>query len=156
MNKEDKQLLLKDLCARLPYDIKIDYEGRIYYLNEINPACKHIDYISVFIQDEERLQCAEHILIEDIKPYLRPMSSMTEEEMEEYNDTWELDRKDILTIGEELESDYKHKGYESIWEHPVVPLYRHIDWLNSHHFDYMGLIEKGLALEAPEGMYNLA
>ena len=58
----------------------------------------------------------------ECKPYLRPMSSMTEEEEKEYHDA---------------RSDY----YDDLGTY---------DWLNAHHFDYRGLIEKGLALEAPE------
>ena len=130
MTREEKQLLLKDLCARLPYDAMIDYENHIYVLNEIDPACKDIDYITVRIQDRERLMCAKNVMIEDIKPYLRPLSSMTEEE----NTTYEygfLYSNDLQIYAEE-----------------------YIDWLNAHHFDYRGLIERGLALEAPEGMYN--
>ena len=84
MTQEEKQLLLKDLCARLPYDVMVDYESHIYVLNEIDPSCKDIDYITVRIQDVERLMCAGSVMIEDIKPYLRPMSSMTEEEKREY------------------------------------------------------------------------
>ena len=67
--------------------------------------------------------------IKDIKPYLRPMSSMTEEELDKY---------------EELE-------WAGDFETLSLPL---LDWLNRKMFDYRGLIEKGLALEAPEGMYN--
>jgi hypothetical protein len=128
MIQEDKHLLLVDLCARLPYNIMVDYENHIYVLNEIDPACKDIDYITVRIQDIERLMSAKNIMIENIKPYLRPMSSMTEEEKKEL---WELLKK----LG--MASDIKR-----------------LDWLNAHHFDYRGLIEKGLALEAPKGMYN--
>ena len=62
--------------------------------------------------------------VEDVKPYLRPMSSMTEEEYQEF-------------------------GYDVLRYTP-----RELDWLNEHHFDYRGLIEKGLAIEAPEGMYK--
>lgn len=74
-----------------------------------------------------------HDVIENFKPYLRPMSSMTEEEREEY-DTWH----------EELE-----EGRIKDWKCAEF-----IDWLNSHFLDYQDLIDKGLALEAPEGMYN--
>lgn len=80
MAKEDKELLLRDLCARLPYGVMIDYESHIYILNEIDPACKDMDYITCRIQDVERLMCAKSVMIENIKPYLRPMSSMTEDE----------------------------------------------------------------------------
>jgi hypothetical protein len=62
------------------------------------------------------------------------MSSMTEEEKKEFS---------VLAVGTHL-----FKG-------PLIPSYDTLDWLNKHHFDYRGLIEKGLALEAPEGMYNI-
>ena len=68
----------------------------------------------------------------ELKPYLRPMLSMTEEEKEEYNKTENL----------------------SLFDLHHYPTIKSFDWLNAHHFDYRGLIEKGLALEAPEGMYK--
>ena len=125
MTQEDKELLLRDLCARLPYNVMVDYEGHIYMLNEIDPACKDIDYITVRIQDEERLTCAKSVTIEKVKPYLRPMSSMTDEEYAEY----------VRLV---------HEGYA----HDTV------DYLNSIHVDYRNLIQKGLAIGAPEGMYE--
>ena len=140
---EDKQLLLKDLCARLPYDVMVDYESNICILNEIDPACKDIDYITVRIQDVERLMCAKSVMIENIKPYLRPMSSMTEEERKEFTKLFCKWHDDELF-------DYIEEGTEfSIWKHkgisPVV-----FDWLNAHHFDYRGLLEKGLAIAVTE------
>lgn len=63
------------------------------------------------------------------RPYLRPMSSMTVEEKFEYNG---------------------FDGYIFSDEDVIIK----IDWLNKHHFDYRGLIQKGLALEAPKDMYN--
>lgn len=131
MKQEDKQLLLADLCARLPYDAMVDYENHIYVLNEIDPACKDIDYITVRIQDRERLMCAKNVMIEDIKPYLRPMSSMTEEEEKEYANCGNI-------IANSPQNSY------------LIPNPNCVDWLNAHHFDYRGLIEKGLAIEVTE------
>ena len=71
------------------------------------------------------------------KPYLRPMSSMTAEERKEYN-------------------EYLFHGASIGLMSNTETAYELIDWLNAHHFDYRGLIEKGLALEAPEGIYNIA
>lgn len=122
MTQED-DLLLKDLCGRLPYDIMVDCEGYNYILNEIDPACKDIDYITVRIQDIERLMCAKSVMIKNIKPFLRPLSSMTEKEKLMYEG---------LMIGTNNNVSY---------------MLDVIDWLNSHHFDYRGLIEKGLAIE---------
>ena len=123
MTQEDKQLLLKDLCARFSY-------GTIY--NDI-----HGDSIVTYIDLEESCvylpdfdECRR---IEDIKPYLRPMSSMTEEEATDF----EILSDRLLTEADNTK----------IWNSVV-------DWLNEHHFDHRGLIEKGLALEVPEGMYK--
>ena len=85
-------------------------------------------------------------------PYLRPMSSMTEEEREELEHLSEeyfgkaLDKQ----IQESLSSSNRNESkiLECIASSVIV------DWLNAHHFDFRGLIEKGLALEAPEGMYK--
>ena len=85
--------------------------------------------------------------LEGIKPYLRSLTDMTKEEVEEYNQLWEDDGMKIFTLGKELAEEYKKKDYDSIWSHPVVPIYKHIDWLLAHHFDYRGLIEKGLAIK---------
>lgn len=156
MNNEEKQLLLRDLCARLPYDVMVDYNGCIYILNEIDSACKDIDYITVRIQDVERLRCAESALIENIKPYLRSMNSMTEEEKEELKskclhteteEDWEGVRCDVWCI-QILERYDTRRRDNPIW--PSTINMDAIDWLNSRHFDYRGLIEKGLAIEVTE------
>ena len=122
MTQEDKELLLKDLCARLPYGVIVLDEPAGYFGKLLR-----IDFDSFYYDGEED---EEWQTIWNVKPYLRPMSSMTEEERKYYN---YLSR--LIQDGE-------------AWEHEVV------DWLNKHHFDYRGLIEKGLALEAKEGMYK--
>ena len=126
MTLEQKQLLIADLCGRVPYDTVVSTDGdNEVYLRSVDT----FGYVEVADYKNENV-----FDIENVKPYLRPMSSMTDEEREEY-DEWHL----------ELESgrikDWKNADY--------------IDWLNAHHFDYRGLIEKGLALEAHEGIYNL-
>ena len=119
MTQEDKKLLLIDLCARIPYGVKV-CAGE-----DLAMTLKQIDY-KCFCEswENEDLKCHSRWMF----PYLRPMSSMTEEEKEEYQAFFNYD-------GVEYPEEY-------------------IDWLNAHHFDYRGLIEKGLALEAHEGMYN--
>lgn len=128
MIKEEKQLLFQDLCGRLPYDV----------------------IVQETFQDAKRdvsvWDCGPHYIkdnLEKVKPYLRPMNSMTEDEKEEYN---------------YMVFDYE---YDDFW-YPgrytdaicVDDMYELVDWLNAHHFDYRGLIEKRLALEAPNDMYN--
>ena len=121
MTQEDKELLLKDLCARLPYGVTYYHDTE----NVVTPkqvlSLTEINNILLGIGD-------------NIKPYLRPMSSMTKEEKAIY-------------------SNYRRvvRGLGLMFEYTMDST---IEWLLQHHFDYRGLIEKGLALEAPEGMYK--
>jgi len=125
MTQEEKDLLLKDLCARLPYGVKVfDDMGRTYTLNVGNAY-----FIDLIYGDGDYVE-------PPFKPYLRPMSSMTEEE--------ELG---FIAIGDVV-LHYTEK------KHICILSLEQMDWLNAHHFDYRGLIDKGLALEAPEGMYK--
>ena len=124
MTQEEKQLLLKDLCTRLPYGVKCFCK----WSKEVpNGTVGCIQELSTFLLDElEIMDNPEYdCQVSEIKPYLRPMLSMTEDEEDELNSAR------MGNYGED------------------------VDWLNEHHFDYRGLIEKGLALEAPEGMYNI-
>lgn len=116
--REKKQLLLKDFCVRLPY-------GVIYRRNDgANIELRGVDI------ENGNLNYRDNVVVRECKPYLRSMSSMTEEEENKYN-SLNAYEKGIFPHTEEA-----------------------FDWLLEHHFDYRGLIEKGLALEAPEGMYN--
>lgn len=136
MTQEDKELLLKDLSARLPYGVKVHINSPIEEQNsmelfDVNFASGHIGVGNKkytfraipIIDDEDETKV--------VKPYLRPLSSMTKKEWEEYNN--------FMFHSERYIDDYAVD----------------FDWLNTHHFDYRGLIEKGLALEAPGGMYNI-
>lgn len=121
MEENLKQLLLKDLCARLPYGVKVKTPYNDAILRGIvdrKGVKTTIDYTDI-VTDKQTYP------IRYIKPYLRSMSSMTEKEMEEYKGTFvELPNEEYL-----------------------VRTIRTIDWLNAHHFDYRGLIEKNLALD---------
>lgn len=135
MKKEDKDLLLRDLCARLPYGVKVYGNYRYSNGDEI------VDDEKVEVLDLSDLDWLLNGL--ELKPYLRPMSSMTEEERKEYYST---------------QSEYTHRIYPDSADFSEHTEYswtaKTIDWLNAHHFDYRGLIPKGLALEAPKDMYN--
>lgn len=124
MTKEDKELLLKDLCARLPYGVKISHRGDVHQIQCISPSgeFKNYDYDAWFP-------------IESCKPYLRPMSSMTEEEKRIYRE-----------IQDYFIDDSRVKHY--------FECIASLDYLNSIHVDFRGLIPLGLALEAPDGMYH--
>lgn len=133
MKEEEKKLLIKDLCARLPYGVKCRIKGeRSKILVGIDPE----GFLFRARTPDKSDWCYDCYDIEEwsILPYLRPMSSMTEQEAEEYNNLC-----------------FCNTPYPGIAEDAVSNF---MDWLNSHHFDYRGLIEKGLALEAPKDMYK--
>ncbi len=129
MTQQEKQFLLKDLCARIPYRTLV----------QLNPGAYNKPEMCILIGiDGEQVYLnvdSDPFIIDHIKPYLRPMSSMTEEESREYKS---------FSLGE----DWVSNPYMG------VPAFHVLDWLNSRHFDYRGLIEKGLAIEAPDGMYK--
>lgn len=138
MTQKDKELLLKDLCARLPYRVNVKTTGdnESYTLLSINWN-KNIALIGLKFGD---VYATSKIKIDEVKPYLRPMSSMTLKELEEYRHF----------------SDHIRDAECKIH----IANYNQIDWLNAHYFDYRTddegktMIEKGLAIEAPEGIYD--
>ena len=134
MTQEEKELLLKDLCARLPYGVKIQvpYEDGSGYFDEIvwevnNEGPFHVN--------------GWGIEYEYVKPYLFPLSSMTDEEKEELKQEHIKDEKlyiECLTMAAKGDSSMRGK----------VIIHYAMDWCNANHFDYRGLIEKGLAIDA--------
>ena len=148
MKQEDKKLLLKDLCARLPYGIIASVRGSDEEFQHFHIL--GIKYGKVLVENSI-LRVDDFEDVEVVKPYLRPMSSMTEEEREE------LGKRYVLSsLSFEVYKIHQHKEwYGGDDEECTFSDYLWlIDWLNAHHFDYRGLIEKGLALEAPERMYK--
>ena len=138
MNKEEKQLLFRVLCEMLPYDCIVTIaEGGIDGLQWDNVTLN--SYLLYQIEEEDAL--------EYVKPYLRPMSSMTEDERLELSMLTNDEFKFYLYTNEPIIM-CSGKDYNYLNGLPIF------DWLNAHYFDYHDLIEKGLALEAPEGMYN--
>lgn len=143
MNREEKELLLKDLCARLPYGVKCERYGKAYELVEIDIKR---GLVYVWRNDWYTPTSLPYSIKrdDDIRPYLRPMSSMTDEE------------KKYLRLYYFFEDWYSwtdliHLHYHEVY---VDEIHQLLDWFNAHHLDYRGLIEKGLALEAPKDMYN--
>ena len=127
----DKVLLLKDLCARLPYGVKVE---SVF----INPDTKEHKPCGIEIFDATSLLMIRDGLGE-FKPYLFPLSSMTEEQILAF---WKIEFKD-------------NGGFENDWDFPLYPpkvgnhfIIEALDWLNRNNFDYRGLIEKGLAIDA--------
>ena len=137
MTQEEKQLLLKDLCARLPYKPKVHVEHDVFY-DEREPYDTVLDGVDTFA----------NLLRNgiDLKPYLRSMSSITEEEITQLCETVHCN---LAYSKEDIQNTLR-----LLDDITLINNGKAIDWLNAHHFDYRGLIEKGLALEAPEGMYK--
>ena len=139
MTQEDKNLLLEDLCARLPYGVTCHTPKGDGHLCSINQTIFGTEY-GVNINPIKRDYFKDRETEEQIvKPYLCPMSSMTEEEKYTYRHM----------LGATINSEGESIMFVYIEDFPVV-----IDWLLVHHFDFRGLIEKGLALEAPAEMYK--
>ena len=148
MTQEDKQLLLTDLCARLPYGVIIQEYNEEYGYTDNALNTIGIGYFSIH---EASIEGTWINRIENVKPYLRPMSGMTEEEKRELSKKYVWD----INCGQ-IEIRYHSDGYwDDNIECPTREYLNLFDWLNAHHFDYRGLIKKGLALEAPEGMYKI-
>ena len=155
MTQEEKELLLKDLCARSPYKVKVQIDfgehcikyGIDRYVND-TVICVWPETFEVGVNDEDQA-CN----IEDVKPYLRPMSSMTDEEMDKLFNILHIDKdgKDEDWIKINDIAGIKFFFPTGKWVENVAEAY---DYFNLIHIDYRGLIPMGLAIEAPEGMYN--
>lgn len=121
MTQEQKDLLLKDICGRLPYDVKCKIEMRIgcdvWTIYNINS----IGYVEI-VEDSD----TNGVSIEMVKPYLFPLDSMSEEQRKEF----------VATL------KYLPADEIDIW---TLDTY---DWCNKNHFDYRGLIPMGLANNA--------
>lgn len=153
MKQEDKELFLKDLCARLPHGVIVSAQLDLSYdrcfetieqhcsfkarLDRINCDGEDIGLLIYHDNEETSTYLNNEVqecpwIVENITPYLRPMSSMTEEEINEFiliSDT-------VLSLGNK----------KSV----CILSLEQMDWLNAHHFDYRGLIDKGLAIEVTD------
>lgn len=144
MTQEDKEILIRDLCGRLPYGVKayiknwskLDrkyYEG-VYTVESIDTS------LNTIIADSEK-SCVEVIVGYDdyeIKPYLFPLSSMTSEQKKYITDKW--------GVNEEFDFEI-----DTNWGKYFVELGDTVDfinWLNKNHFDFRGLIPMNLAIDA--------
>ena len=148
MAQEDKELLLKDLCARLFYGVKVSLQTGERKLTGVLDAVYPTDD-RVIVDDLSEAIAPINVrtggfLIErnNVKPFLRPMSSMTEDERKYIED-----KCAFTTIGP--------IGGNFGLVMPVIAAEWLTDFYNSHYLDWRGLIEKGLALEAPDGMYKV-
>lgn len=119
MTREDKQLLLVDLCGRLPYGVILNC------CNTVGEKLTAIDENGLINHDYD---------IDEVKPYLFPLSSMTERQCYE-----------LSAI---------RSSFQDSWKYIKTPIplsicnFEQIEWFHKNHFDYRGLIEKGLAIDA--------
>ena len=137
MTQEDKELLLKDICSRLPYHIRVKVwlkdgtteEGALDLEHNYGDVLKDAFYYNEIVK---------------IKPYLFPMSSMTDEQSHKFYCGFVENEIDY--------NDFKKYYFDSCSWDKVLTLISDcsdiIDWFNENHFDYRGLIEKGLAIDA--------
>ena len=128
-DKRRKNLVLEDLCARLPYGVMALTEKGKGHICAIN-----LTIFGTKIEVNINSTVRNAFGIEDIKPYLFPISSMTDGQKKEYREVCELDTEILV----------KHPMDDT----PFPALYYSQDWLTKNHFDYRGLIEKGLAIDA--------
>ena len=143
MTKEDKELLLKDLCARLLYNVTVDYSYNVFGVHDeilVKRGSKYIlNYylLTVFMYPRPNEKG------EYIKPYLFPMSSMTDEQSHKFYCRFVENEIDY--------NDFKKYYFDSCSWNKVLTLISDcsdiIAWFNENHFDYRGLIEKGLAID---------
>ncbi len=132
MTQEDRQLLLVDLSARFPYGVILDVDTTDWKVPQGHMQVK-IEGYGIIFKDMSLIVNGSYYG-DNYKPYLRPMSSMTEEEKE-------LCGGSIICYNE-------FEGNSTLFDTEGL------DYLNKNMYDYRGLIPRGLAIEAPEGMYK--
>lgn len=138
MTQENKELLLKDLCSRLPYRVKCQvredeftYIGTLCRLEVDNKNRNLLD----FSESMSGLDC--QVYLSEVKPYLFPLSSLTEEQLNRYGLT-----------NVELIEEYENEFYLRLHHFGFEDYERLLDFFYENHLDYRGLIEKGLAIDA--------
>ena len=133
----DNKLLLLDLGGRLQYGVKMYVDGTFNHGGKVRTLTDIFSDSGLGFDNNGAFYGWNSFVM---KPYLRPMSSMKKEELKEFTKFTSLSMHRFIC--DATNTDHWYNTYEEE------------DWLNAHHFDYRRLIEKGLAIEAPEGMYN--
>lgn len=132
MTQEQRDLLVKDLSMRLPYGVKVQYENEIF---DVEYVCPMYDEIKLDNHETWTLD------IEEVKPYLFPLSSMSEEQKKELREMeWSFDNSTICNI---IECFGTYRAYV---DHSCC--FELVEWCIKNKFDYRGLIPMGLAEDA--------
>lgn len=129
MTNEDKQTLLRELSARLPYGLKVSYKDEVYNLTMVTNA-DNVVITKPFMSNHEAVP------VEEVRPLLRPMSVISQKERIQL-----LNTKQLVEAGLSIDTGEYVMTLESY------------DYLNSIHADYRELIKRELALQADEKMY---
>lgn len=135
MKQENKELLLRDLCARVPYGVKIQYMNNIFV----------IDYVSSYEEVKLDIPDSYTVGVSEVKPYLFPLSSITDEQKLELNKKF-----NVQFSGNDIYSIHHHsEGYwDTDLELDLQDWLWFINWCYKNHFDIYGLIPMGLAIDA--------
>ena len=149
MKQEDKILLVKDLCSRLPYGFRVchmasEFSGVLHdisvlHMYEGNSDSDKYDSIVDYVADIDFFGDGYPYEVEEFKPYLFPLSSISSEQLKEVS---EILGKDVeifdnyLNIVEHTRTTFSYLELDALF-----------DWFNKNHFDYRNLIEKGLAID---------
>lgn len=141
---ENEQLLLVDLLARLPYGVKIKLGNYNYQVCGYNSEKEMPVKIWYYYDSNQTLKSYIDVYLTDYRPYLRPMSSMTEEEFDKLKEYSEL-KYDQLELTSFQNGAYKCLDFY-LNEVPSGTVIRVFDWLNKYHFDYRDLIQMGSAI----------
>ena len=134
MTQEDKGLLLKDLCARLPYGVKVAFFNEDLTHHSEPKTLIGIECINNLNYSRLEDEDGNTTIVEFVKPYLFPLSSMTEEQCYKLSSIC--------------------SGFQDCWKYIKTPIplsicnFEQIDWFHKNHFDYRGLIPMGLAIDA--------
>lgn len=132
MTRREKDLVLKDICARLPYNVKVLYDNTVY----------SIDYVSGIYEEIKLDNSYNFILnISEVKPYLFPLSSMTEEQLFEIQEI--LGKNEI-----EIEDSFLHIIDSERNTISYLKILALLEWFYKNHFDINNLIHKKLAINA--------
>ena len=144
MTQENKELLIKDLCARLPYGVKLQCYSNVM-------VCIGPYTLNTIILDRIFNKDTEYVPFDEVKPYLFPLSSMTEEQKNEFNCLFpsivaNRDEYGFVNIiskstKDKYEDTYNYRTRLSDWK-------KVIQWLLKNHFDIYGLIPMSLAIDA--------
>ena len=156
MTKEEKDLLLKDICSRLSYGVYFMVPGinEPVKLLSINPKRDK----PLELDDGHGENSSTYWYLKDVKPYLRPMNSVTEEDVQEIRD-----RLNNISIGRTITKENFEKCCDFLWFTKMSPfecvsekmMDVVIDYLDENMFDHRGLIEKGLAIKSPKNVVYL-